>query len=104
MLPSHGVYSASSPASFASCNSKEAITTLAQPAADTQMLKHYHFDWNVVPDPGARFENLVASHLHFVSREGIRVAPATKILLEKKDRSASSARSQPSAPADCVGL
>jgi predicted AAA+ superfamily ATPase len=27
------------------------------------MLKHYHFDWNVVPDPGARFENLVASHL-----------------------------------------
>ena len=28
-----------------------------------KMLKHYHFDWNVVPDPGARFENLVASHL-----------------------------------------
>jgi hypothetical protein len=25
--------------------------------------KHYHFDWTVVPDPGARFENLVASHL-----------------------------------------
>lgn len=25
--------------------------------------KHYHFDWNVVIDPGARFENLVASHL-----------------------------------------
>ena len=39
MLPSHGVYSASSPASFANCNSKEAITTLAQPAADTQSLR-----------------------------------------------------------------
>jgi predicted AAA+ superfamily ATPase len=25
--------------------------------------KHYHFDWNIVQDPGARFENLVASHL-----------------------------------------
>lgn len=25
--------------------------------------KHYHFDWTVVPEPGARFENLVASHL-----------------------------------------
>ncbi|MEY3473781.1 MAG: hypothetical protein RL087_239, partial [Pseudomonadota bacterium] len=25
--------------------------------------KHYHYDWSVVPDPGARFENLVASHL-----------------------------------------
>lgn len=25
--------------------------------------KHYHCDWSVVPDPGARFENLVASHL-----------------------------------------
>lgn len=25
--------------------------------------KHYHFDWTVVPDPGARFENLVAAHL-----------------------------------------
>ncbi len=25
--------------------------------------KHYHFDWTVVPDPGARFENLVACHL-----------------------------------------
>jgi len=25
--------------------------------------KHYHFDWSVVPEPGARFENLVASHL-----------------------------------------
>jgi predicted AAA+ superfamily ATPase len=25
--------------------------------------KHYHFDWTVVTDPGARFENLVASHL-----------------------------------------
>lgn len=25
--------------------------------------KHYHFDWSVVPDAGARFENLVASHL-----------------------------------------
>src|SRR5882757_3702906 len=36
MLPSHGVYSASSPASFANCNSKEAIIALAQPAADTQ--------------------------------------------------------------------
>ncbi len=25
--------------------------------------KHYHFDWSVVKDPGARFENLVACHL-----------------------------------------
>lgn len=25
--------------------------------------KHYHFDWTVVPEPGARFENLVAAHL-----------------------------------------
>ena len=25
--------------------------------------KHYHFDWTVVGDPSARFENLVASHL-----------------------------------------
>ncbi len=25
--------------------------------------KHYHYDWSVVPNPGARFENLVASHL-----------------------------------------
>ena len=25
--------------------------------------KHYHYDWSVVPAPGARFENLVASHL-----------------------------------------
>lgn len=25
--------------------------------------KHYHFDWSVVSDPGARFENLVACHL-----------------------------------------
>ena len=25
--------------------------------------KHYHYDWSVVNDPGARFENLVASHL-----------------------------------------
>ena len=25
--------------------------------------KHYHFDWSLVPDPPARFENLVASHL-----------------------------------------
>jgi uncharacterized protein len=25
--------------------------------------KHYHYDWSVVADPGARFENLVASHL-----------------------------------------
>jgi predicted AAA+ superfamily ATPase len=25
--------------------------------------KHYHFDWSLVPEPGARFENLVASHL-----------------------------------------
>jgi uncharacterized protein len=38
-------------------------------------LKHYHFDWNVIPDAGSRFENLVASHLlkwvHFqVDTEG----------------------------------
>jgi uncharacterized protein len=26
-------------------------------------LKHYHFDWNVIADDGARFENMVASHL-----------------------------------------
>lgn len=25
--------------------------------------KHYHFDWSLVPDMSARFENLVASHL-----------------------------------------
>jgi predicted AAA+ superfamily ATPase len=25
--------------------------------------KHYHWDWTLVPSPGARFENLVASHL-----------------------------------------
>jgi hypothetical protein len=25
--------------------------------------KHYHYDWSVVQSPGARFENLVASHL-----------------------------------------
>jgi predicted AAA+ superfamily ATPase len=25
--------------------------------------KHYHFDWTVVQDPSARFENMVASHL-----------------------------------------
>jgi hypothetical protein len=25
--------------------------------------KHYHYDWSLVPDEGARFENLVASHL-----------------------------------------
>ena len=25
--------------------------------------KHFHFDWSIVPDAGARFENLVACHL-----------------------------------------
>ncbi len=25
--------------------------------------KHYHLDWSLVPDAGARFENLVAAHL-----------------------------------------
>jgi predicted AAA+ superfamily ATPase len=25
--------------------------------------KHYHLDWSLVPDPGPRFENLVACHL-----------------------------------------
>jgi hypothetical protein len=25
--------------------------------------KHYHFDWSIVPDEGARFENMMASHL-----------------------------------------
>jgi hypothetical protein len=25
--------------------------------------KHYHFDWTLVPEPGPRFENLVALHL-----------------------------------------
>lgn len=32
--------------------------------------KHYQFDWSLVPEPGPRFENLVASHLlkwvHFI--------------------------------------
>lgn len=28
-----------------------------------QERKHYHFDWSVVRDEGARFENLVACHL-----------------------------------------
>ena len=28
-----------------------------------QERKHYHFDWSVVSEPGARFENLVACHL-----------------------------------------
>ena len=28
-----------------------------------QEQKHYHYDWSLVPDEGARFENLVASHL-----------------------------------------
>jgi predicted AAA+ superfamily ATPase len=26
-------------------------------------LKHYHWDWSLVPEPPTRFENLVASHL-----------------------------------------
>ena len=25
--------------------------------------KHFHFDWSIIPDAGARFENLVACHL-----------------------------------------
>ncbi len=25
--------------------------------------KHYHYDWSVVTEPGARFENMIASHL-----------------------------------------
>ncbi len=25
--------------------------------------KHYHFDWNLISDPGARFENFTATHL-----------------------------------------
>ena len=41
MLPSHGVYSASSPVSFASGNSKEAITALAQRAAVLDELHKY---------------------------------------------------------------
>ena len=28
-----------------------------------QERKHYHFDWSLVTDPGARFENMVACHL-----------------------------------------
>lgn len=28
-----------------------------------KLRKHYHFDWSLVSDPAARFENLVASHL-----------------------------------------
>ena len=40
--------------------------------------KHYHLDWSLVPDPAARFENLVAAHLlkwvHFrEDTEGYRV-------------------------------
>jgi predicted AAA+ superfamily ATPase len=32
--------------------------------------KHYHVDWSLVPDPGPRFENLVAGHLlKWVHRE-----------------------------------
>jgi len=26
--------------------------------------KHYHFDWTVVKNPGGRFENMIACHLH----------------------------------------
>lgn len=26
--------------------------------------KHYHFDWNVINEPGPRFENLIACHLY----------------------------------------
>ena len=33
-------------------------------------MKHYHFDWTPIQDPGARFENLVGFHLlkhaHFI--------------------------------------
>jgi len=25
--------------------------------------KHFHFDWSIIPDAGAKFENLVACHL-----------------------------------------
>lgn len=33
-------------------------------------MKHYHMDWSLVPEPGARFENLVAGHLlKWVHRE-----------------------------------
>lgn len=37
--------------------------------------KHYHYDWSVVPAAGARFENLIASHLlkwveHQIDTEG----------------------------------
>lgn len=28
-----------------------------------QEQKHYHMDWSIVPDEGARFENLIAAHL-----------------------------------------
>lgn len=28
-----------------------------------QMQKHYHHDWTLIPEPGPRFENLVAAHL-----------------------------------------
>jgi predicted AAA+ superfamily ATPase len=28
-----------------------------------QVQKHYHHDWTLVPEPGPRFENLVAAHL-----------------------------------------
>jgi predicted AAA+ superfamily ATPase len=35
----------------------------ARMRAIKKMPKHYHFDWSLVPSPGGRFENLVASHL-----------------------------------------
>ncbi len=25
--------------------------------------KHFHFDWSIIPDAGAKFENLIACHL-----------------------------------------
>ena len=33
------------------------------PAPEKKERKHYHYDWSLVPDAAARFENLVASHL-----------------------------------------
>lgn len=55
-----------------------------------RMPKAYLWDWGVVPSEGARFENLVASHLHkfcnaLEEREGhpvglhyLRIAPGEK--------------------------
>ena len=37
--------------------------TLRNSRAVHKQTRHYHFDWSIIPDAGARFENLVACHL-----------------------------------------